>query len=538
VAKSRGPSFGWAALILLLWLATVGLFLLLTTGAAIQRATDELNATGFALHRFISQRVAQHDAHLTSLIALILATDTSQQQSVRQVAQSIMRFYPRITGINLVELAETGDQAGVTSRPVLAIPDNDGIVDVDHAAFFAAIFKQRAGEVRTYVDKDLPGHYILGKKVNDTNPGLAVVMRIDPSRLVEPEELPEWTHLRLSIDGQVVADRPAAQLPSSWLPLPRFIRTVDSQSQPLLLSLERPLALFDVIDLRLLSGVALTSLIGLLLFSFGWRQRMDARQLRLAASAAEERAKLLERETRLAHASRVNSLGELASGIAHELTQPLTALMSQSQAAQRLFDQEPTEQATRLLSQALKANVREAKRAGEMLKRMRDYISNREPTRIPTDINQVVRDISNLVKADLERRAITLKLELSPALPILDADPVELEQVLNNLVRNAADSLEQSASLPREIRIETGLQDDNIIVAVTDNGPGIADTVLPRLFEPFFTTKQDGMGLGLSLCATLVERIGGRITADNAPESGAQFTIIMPAASPAPQDIS
>lgn len=536
MAKSRGPSFGWAASILLLWLATVGLFLLLNTNAAIQRATDELNATGFALDRVVSQRVAQHDAHLTSLIALILATDASQQQSVRQVAQSIMRFYPRITGINLVELAEASDQTTVTLRPVLAVRENNGTVD--HAAFAASIFQQRAGEVRTYVDKDLPGHYILGKKVSDTNPGLAVIMRIDPSRLVEPEELPEWAHLRLSIDGQTVTDRPAAQLPSSWLPLPRFSRMIDSQSQPLLLSLERPLALFDVIDLRLLSGVALTSLIGLLLFSFGWRQRMDARQSRLAASAAEERAKLLERETRLAHASRVNSLGELASGIAHELTQPLTALMSQSQAAQRLFDQEPTEQATALLSQALKANVREAKRAGEMLKRMRDYISNREPTRIPTDINQVVRDISNLVKADLERRAITLKLELSPALPVLHADPVELEQVLNNLVRNAADSLEQSASLRREIRIETGLQDDSIIVAVTDNGPGIADTVLPRLFEPFFTTKQDGMGLGLSLCTTLVERIGGRITADNAPEGGARFMIIMPAASPAPQDIS
>lgn len=223
----------------------------------------------------------------------------------------------------------------------------------------------------------------------------------------------------------------------------------------------------------------------------------------------------------------MNALGELASGIAHELTQPLTALLSQSQAAVRLAasGRDPA-----LLGEALAANVREAKRAGEMLTRMRNYIRKHDTAPVPTDLNEVARDVGALMQADLAARGIQLRLALEPELPPVTADPIEMEQVLHNLIRNAADSLDGAAAGEKEIRVETAFEDWQAVVRVRDTGPGIAPETLARLFEPFFTTKPDGLGLGLPLCESLVTRAGGRLSAENARTGGACFTFALPAA--------
>nr|WP_245328093.1 ATP-binding protein [Xanthobacter flavus] len=275
-----------------------------------------------------------------------------------------------------------------------------------------------------------------------------------------------------------------------------------------------------------LAAFALVSLLVLFAGRYTLIQRHEARRSRQLAALAEERSRLLERETQLAHAARVNSLGELASGIAHELTQPLTALLSQSQAALRLSgpDGDPAR-----LSEALDANVREARRAGEILRRMRDYIARRASERVAVDVNDVVDDAATLARADLARRDITLELDLERPMPRANADPVELEQVLHNLIRNAADSLQERDGREKRILIRTFDAGDMVAIRVSDTGKGIPADVMPRLFEPFFSTKSEGMGLGLSLCATLVERAGGTIEAEAKPGEGASFVISLPA---------
>ncbi|MGN6461268.1 MAG: sensor histidine kinase, partial [Pseudolabrys sp.] len=255
---------------------------------------------------------------------------------------------------------------------------------------------------------------------------------------------------------------------------------------------------------------------------FALRQRAAIARSQQEARAAEARLAMQERETRLAHASRVNSMGELASGIAHELTQPLTALLSRSQAALRLAQTEKPN--LPLISDTLSLNVREAKRAGEMLRRMRDYASNKTPQRIPHNLNTIVTEAVALTNADLERRGVKLVLQLGEPAPHALVDAIETEQVLHNLIRNAADATGKDGV----ITIATGTQGGEAKIIVSDNGPGIAPDLLPKLFTPFVTTKSDGMGLGLSLCATLVERVDGRIEADNPATGGARFTISLP----------
>ncbi|MGU3495754.1 sensor histidine kinase [Xanthobacteraceae bacterium A53D] len=525
-------------LLLLAWLVLVALFAVFTTRAAIESARQELAATGFTLHRVISQRVSQHDAHLTSLIALVLAASPPPQDAIRMVAQSIIRFYPRIDAINLAELAEKDGAVALT--PVISVPQDSGVAE--RAPFAAAIFAQRPGQARTYFDPARPATYLLAKKATATNPALAILMEVDPALLVEPGERPPWARMTLSLGDQIILDRPADDGPDSspGLTPPRFSRMIDSVSQPFLLTLERPLEWEDVVHLPLLLGFAALSLSGLLGLHYAWRQRRAARAAAQAIEAAaqaartaEQRTELLERETRLAHAARVNALGELASGIAHELTQPLTALLSQSQAAARLAasGHDPD-----LLRQALDANVREARRAGQMLARMRDYISNRPPVRADTDLNQVVADTCALLRADMERRGIALTQDLATPPPVALVDAVEMEQVLHNLIRNAADALADLPPAERRISIATTRDGDVIRITVADSGPGIAPDVRARLFEPFFTTKAEGMGLGLSLCATLVERAGGSIALDAADGGGARFTITLPAAGQTVQD--
>lgn len=524
VVKGTYSRLRWIISILAVWLVCVGLYVAVSVNISLKRATDELNDAGFLLHRLISQRVAQHDAHLTTLVSLILAGDGGQLQPLSQVSESIIHFYPRITAIQEIELAWREPPAATDVRQVLSVPENARVPD--YAAIASAIFAQKAGEGKSYVSPSLGDNYLLTKKVKDTNPAFSIVLQIDPQRLVDLEEVPAWLTMRLQLDGTVVMERVTEHQGSSWLSPPVFSRMIDSRSQPLLLTMERPVSVFDLVDLVSLAVVAAISLAGLLLLGYIARQRREAQHLQATALLAEQRNALLARETRLAHAARVNSLGELASGIAHELAQPLTALMSQSRAAERLLEQAGIDNT--LLKTALASNVREARRAGDMLKRMRDYISNRPPRPVAVEVNRVVTDTVELMRAELDKRHIVLQLDLGADLPLLMADPVELEQVFNNLIRNAADSLEHLNGAEPQITIETMRDGGWVRIDVSDNGPGIDETVLPHLFEPFFTTKKDGMGLGLALCSTLVERVGGQIEAQNNAAGGACFIVRLP----------
>jgi C4-dicarboxylate-specific signal transduction histidine kinase len=298
-----------------------------------------------------------------------------------------------------------------------------------------------------------------------------------------------------------------------------FEKELGSRSQPLLLQVARRPDFWELLPPLPLALVAAATGIGVLLGGFVLRERRAARE-------ARERASFHEHQARLAHAMRVNTVGEMASGIAHELTQPLTAILSRSQAGLRLA-RSPAPNPGEIII-ALDANVRLAKRAGDILARLRAYVSNSAPAPEPASLNQLVRNVAELVQGDLERRGIGLELGLDLEDPVCVVDRVSIEQVVHNLVRNAADAVETLPQDQRTVAVATGLEDGAATIVVRDQGPGIAPADLPRLFEPFFTTKPNGMGLGLPLCERLVEAFGGRITAANVPEGGAVFTVRLP----------
>lgn len=511
-------------MLLCLWLVLVMVYVAVTVRSGMQQANRELESAGVTMHRVISQLTAQHDAHLTNLSALIQSATPLPVEAIRQVSYNILKFYPRISGVDLVALPYRN--AAVST--LVSVPGD--VPAIDYGWIADMVDRQKPGRVHAYVKPGLPSVYFLAKRANAAKAGTAIVMRIDASQLLQGQEHYADMNVLLSLDGRTVLQQRAQGVDAHALVLehPRFSRVIDNQSQAFALHIDKPVYLHDVLRAGDVAAWAGVSLLALLMVYFAWQQRNRAKASQLSAQKAEQRALLLEHETRLAHASRVNALGEMASGIAHELTQPLTALLSQSQAAIRLAAQEPRNE--QLLAQALDANVREAKRAGAMLKRMRDYMSNTPPKPALTALNQVANDVAALMQTDLERRGITLILALDPRDPQAVVDVIEIEQVLHNLVRNAADALDGLSQANKAITLRTACHDTEVVVEVRDNGAGIDDTVVPRLFEPFFTTKEEGMGLGLSLCATLVERVGGHIDGHNHAEGGAVFTVSLPLA--------
>lgn len=524
MTRYNHPRLEWIAGVLAIWFTCIAIYLTLSINVSLKRATSELNEAGFLLHRTISQQVAQHDAHMTTLASLALANKSMSAQLFSQVSDSIIHFYPRIKTIQEIEIMWRDASATAEVRQVLSTPGD--AAPPNYNSLSREIFVQRAGEVKSYLSPFSTLEYLLAKKLKDTNPALALIMRVNPKQLIDLDELPAWANVRLSLDDAVIMEQEAVQQSSDWITSPRFSRMIDSQSQPLQLTMERPVSPADLVDVISLAMVSIISLVVLLLLGYSLQHRREVRRLKNSADMAEQRSIALARETRLAHAARVNSMGELASGIAHELAQPLTALMSQSRAAERLIEQSGIDNV--LLKKAMAANVREARRAGDMLKRMRDYISNRPPQPIGVVVNSIIHDTVELLITDLEQRGITMHLALNPDLPVVMADPVELEQILYNLIRNAADSLQEASVAEGRITVTTTREGNHIVIGILDNGAGISEDLRPRLFEPFFTTKETGMGLGLALCSTLVERIGGHIDAHNNKDGGACFIVKLP----------
>ena len=230
----------------------------------------------------------------------------------------------------------------------------------------------------------------------------------------------------------------------------------------------------------------------------------------------------------LAHLSRVTMLGELSGSLAHELNQPLTAILSNAQAAQRFLAHDTVDLDE--LRDILKDIVDEDKRAGEVIRRLRLLLKKGEVQHQPIEVNEVVLDVLKLVRGDLVNQGVTTHTELAPGLPLLRGDRVQLQQVLLNLVMNACDAVAGGPAGDRKLIIRTALAEgEGIRVSVADRGVGLAPDHLEKVFEPFFTTKPHGMGLGLSVCRTIITAHGGKLWAENNPDRGATFHFTHPA---------
>ena len=229
----------------------------------------------------------------------------------------------------------------------------------------------------------------------------------------------------------------------------------------------------------------------------------------------------------LAHVARVATVGELTASVAHELNQPLAAILSNAEAAEMFLIAEPP--ALDEVREILADIRKDDQRASEVIRRMRSLLRKQELAPKSIEINDAVEEVLKLLSIDAGHRKVALNFEKTADLPRAWCDPVHLQQVVLNLVLNGMEAMAGMPEEQRQVVVRTGPGDNGTVkIAVADSGPGIPVDRLPKLFEPFFTTKQDGMGMGLSIARTIVEAHFGKIWAESNSEAGATFYFTMP----------
>jgi len=248
---------------------------------------------------------------------------------------------------------------------------------------------------------------------------------------------------------------------------------------------------------------------------------LQRRRRREAEAAAQRHL------TQIAHLDRVASMGHLTSSMAHELNQPLTAILANAQAARRLLGQsDPNVDEVR---QCLADIVSDDKRASAVIQRIRQLVKRTDVARVPIALNDLVVTTIRLVANDALLHAVTIEFLPVPALPTLHGDPVQIQQVILNLLSNAVTAAAHAGDATRAVTVWTSvLSSHEIELAVYDSGKGIAESDLEQIFEPFFTTRPDGLGMGLTISRTIVETHGGRLLVENAPAGGATFRAHLP----------
>jgi two-component system sensor kinase FixL len=235
----------------------------------------------------------------------------------------------------------------------------------------------------------------------------------------------------------------------------------------------------------------------------------------------------LQREE-LAHVTRVSTMGELAASLAHELNQPLTAILSNAQAAQRFLAAKPVnlDEVREILIDIVDDNSR----AGEIIRRLRALVRKEELAFTQLELPAVIRDVVAVVHNDAILRNVQVHYEAGDEVPPVRGDRIQLQQVMLNLLLNAFDAMKDCRPDQRQVSVRVDSDGaGRVEVAVRDRGIGLTSDKLDRIFEPFFTTKRDGLGMGLSISRSIVEAHGGRLWVENNPDSGATFCFTLPA---------
>ncbi|WP_169516158.1 sensor histidine kinase [Halomonas halocynthiae] len=464
--------------------------LLATTLAAMafferQQLFMELQSEAAILYRQASQRADQHDAHLTSLSAIAVAEKGNQQGVFLNVADTIRRFYPRITAINLVPLdradADLTTQSGQFFETVIAAANAS------------------RGELMLRALPQANGQYLAIKRSpNTTEARYGLAISVDAERLLASDNdfwaRPSVTRSLRLPDGTLLIGEGSRSAAIS------FRHALSSGSQPLLFEAGISPSLTDFLPADRTLLVALGMTLFYLLALLGWRQLVRTRR-------AEQQAQLSASEAQLAHATRVNALGEMASGMAHELTQPLTAILSQAQAGRHLARRGDMGGSEESFSRI----VEQAKRAAAILDRLRDWTQPHAERAELVPLNKAIENVEALLHRELEMRGVSLMTDLAHTQGVsLYLDRIALEQIIFNLTRNAVEAAENSPEA--RVMILSAMTKTRIMLEIIDSGSGVPDAIRARIFEPFVTGKVDGTGLGLALCQRLAEHMGGELS--------------------------
>ena len=253
-----------------------------------------------------------------------------------------------------------------------------------------------------------------------------------------------------------------------------------------------------------------------------------AAQATIALESTRRERQYREMQSELAHANRVATMGQLTASIAHEIKQPIATARNNAGAALNFLDKSPPDVAE--VREALTCIVDDTDRASDVVDRIGSFIKKAPPRKEVVDLNAAILEVTALTRSEAVKTGVTVGTQLAGELPRIQCDRVQLQQVMLNLIVNAIQSMSGVEDGNRELHISTvSIEPEGVCVAVRDTGHGLRPESLPRLFEPFYTTKPDGMGMGLSICRSIIEAHGGRLWATRCEPRGALFQFTIPA---------
>ena len=497
---------------LLLWavVACAGALGLAATRLQQLHAAFETDAR--IVHRLLSQRVVQHDAIMATLALLQPGAAAGDAASAAPLPR-LPSVYPQILAV----LQRTGQDPWPVPLQAELSAAEAASRRTGHAAMAAL---------------DLPaGRYHL---VLAGTPA-SYALQIDLRATIPAEEWPmdrDRSPVRVTLEhggkafvvqpGRAGDDAGASRLRSY-----DFRKQLAAASQPLEVVALRSVGLSELPWWGMLGWCVLTA--GLWAAGHAlWRQR-----------AARQRAEEL---LRLGQVARLNTLGELAAGMAHELNQPLTALLSSTQAAQRLLADDPPDLDT--AQTAMARAVEQARRASTVVGRLRRLVERPELAgqAQPLALATAVQDVLHLLEPEMAQRGVAPTVSVAPDLPAVLAEPVALQQIVHNLLMNALQALDQVPQAERQLALRLWMPDAaHGALSVRDHGPGVPPEARAHLFEPFYTTRSGGLGLGLTLCESLAQAMGASLALAPADPAvrGAEFLLVLPAApdTPAPSSM-
>jgi signal transduction histidine kinase len=477
------PSLRWLAAWLLL--AALGATALLVQDRAHQREAFENQAR--IAHRLLSQRAAQHDAVLATLALLQPAPGADGMQR-------LPALYPQILALRQLQAGERWSSASFQAAHEASRREHRAVLaEADLAR--GRVWLLLAAEPASFalqVDLLAAVPWAEWPMRREASPVRLWLEHADQVLVLQPGSAPAHSA------GQFALRKPLA-----------------STSLPFELVATRDVAWGELPWVQLAGWSAATAL-GVMVLAAWQRQRVAHRR-------AEE---LL----RLGQVARLNTLGELAAGLAHELNQPLTALLANTQAARRMLAEEPPELGA--AAAAMGQAAEQARRASEVVVRLRRTIERpgQQTALRPIVLQETVRNAFSLLEPEFVRRGVHPRLQGEAPVRV-QAEPVALEQIVHNLLMNALQALDQVPPGERELAVDVRPRaGGGGTLSVADSGPGIAPELLPRIFEPFVSTREGGLGLGLSLCESLAAAMGGSLQAQARTPRGALFRLSLPAA--------
>jgi PAS domain S-box-containing protein len=391
--------------------------------------------------------------------------------------------------------------------PVLKLLASQAAIALESAHLYRDL-EQREAKIRRLVDANIIGIYIweIEGRIIEANDTFLRMVGFDREDLVSGRVL--WTDLTPS-EGRDRSVRAVEEMKmiGSLQPFEKEYFRKDGSRVPVLLG-------STAFDEQRDQGVA---------FVLDLTERKRAE-----AEARESERRLREMQMEVAHSNRVATMGQLTASIAHEVNQPIAAAVTNAQAALRWLAVRPPD--LEEVRQALGSIVKDANRAGDVIGRIRDIVKKAPPRKDRVDINEAIREVIELTRGEVAKQGAAVQTAFGEGLPLIEGDRVQLQQVVLNLIVNAVQAMGAVEAGPRELSITTDrAEPSGVLIAVKDSGPGLAPANLEQLFAPFYTTKADGLGMGLSICRSIIEAHGGRLWVTANLPRGAIFSFTVPA---------